>query len=112
MTVPGRAARLAAGFFCWVLLAWLAGCAPLVPQTMGLRTEWPAGVAQRVELTAVPFFPQEDYQCGPAALATVLKHSGVDVTPDPLVSQVFLPARQGSLQLEMLAAARRYGRVS
>ncbi len=60
----------------------------------------------------MPFFPQEDYQCGPAALATVLTHSGVPVTPAPLVSQVFLPARQGSLQIEMLAAPRRYGRVS
>ena len=60
----------------------------------------------------MPFFPQSDYQCGPAALATVLTHGGVPVTPDPLVSQVFLPARQGSLQIEMLAAPRRYGRVS
>jgi hypothetical protein len=65
-----------------------------------------------VELTAVPFFPQEDYQCGPAALATVLAHSGVAITPEPLVNRVFLPARQGSLQIEMLAAPRQYGRVS
>ena len=79
---------------------------------MGLRTAWPEGVEQTVELTAVPFFPQDEYQCGPAALATVLSHSGVDVTPEPLVSQVYLPSRQGSLQIEMLAAPRRYGRVS
>ena len=84
----------------------------MVPQTMGLRSGWPDGVEQTVELTAVPFFPQADYQCGPAALATVLSHSGVEVTPEPLVSQVYLPSRQGSLQIEMLAAPRRYGRVS
>ncbi len=107
-----RATRLGAGLCCWVLLALLAGCAQLVPQTMGLRTAWPAGVATTIELTQVPFFPQEEYQCGPAALATVLSHSGVSVTPEPLVSQVFLPARQGSLQIEMLAAPRRYGRVA
>jgi hypothetical protein len=112
MSGSPRNARLVAGFFCWLLLAVLAGCAQLVPQTVGLRTAWPDGVARSVELTAVPFFPQEDYQCGPAALATVLSHSGVPVTPEPLVGQVFLPSRQGSLQIEMLAAARRYGRVS
>ena len=95
-----------------LLVALVAGCAQLVPQTMALRTGWPEGVAQTVELSTVPFFPQEDYQCGPAALATVLTHSGVAVTPEPLVSQVFLPARQGSLQIEMLATARRNGRIS
>jgi hypothetical protein len=42
----------------------------------------------------------------------VLAYTGVPVTPEPLVRQVFVPARQGSLQLEMLAAPRTYGRVS
>jgi tetratricopeptide (TPR) repeat protein len=112
MTARGRLGRLGARIGCALLLAWLAGCAQLVPQTIALRTAWPAGVPQHVEWTAVPFFPQDDYQCGPAALATVLSYSGVEVTPEALVSQVYLPARQGSLQVEMLATARRYGRVS
>ncbi|MBA2964066.1 MULTISPECIES: PA2778 family cysteine peptidase [Ramlibacter] len=90
----------------------LSGCAQMVPQSLQLRTGWPSGVQQSVELEAVPFFPQDEYQCGPAALATVLAASGIDVTPDALVDQVWLPERRGSLQLEMLAAARRYGRVS
>ncbi|MET0312567.1 MAG: PA2778 family cysteine peptidase, partial [Burkholderiaceae bacterium] len=34
------------------------------------------------------------------------------VTPEPLVSQVYLPSRKGTLQVEMLAAARRHGRVA
>ena len=66
----------------------------------------------RVELTGVPFHPQEEYQCGPAALATVLLHAGVATTPEALVPQVYLPARGGALQAEMLAAARRHGLVS
>jgi len=94
------------------LAALLAACAPLVPQTVALRTDWPAGVPQQVEVARVPFFPQEDYQCGPAALATVLAHSGVDIRPEALVADVWVPARRGSLQLEMLAGARRHGRVS
>ncbi|OGI52488.1 MAG: hypothetical protein A2W42_06960 [Candidatus Muproteobacteria bacterium RIFCSPHIGHO2_01_60_12] len=62
-------------------------------------------------MTAVPFFPQEEYQCGPAALATVLTWTGVNVTPAELAPQVYLPERQGSLQLELIGAARRHGRI-
>jgi tetratricopeptide (TPR) repeat protein len=105
-------ARAATRLLACALAAFVAGCAQLVPQTVALRSEWPQGVPQTVELKSVPFFPQDDYQCGPAALATVLAYSGVDITPDPLVKQVFVPARKGSLQLEMLAAPRTYGRVS
>ena len=59
----------------------------------------------------VPFNPQTDYQCGPAALATVLGASGVAITPEALVPQVYLPEREGSLQLELVAATRRAGRI-
>ena len=96
---------------CLSVLA-LSGCASLWPQTAELRDALPQGLPERVELTAVPFFPQVEYQCGPAALATALAASGVKVTPDNLVSQVYIPERQGSLQVEMIAAARRHGLVS
>ncbi len=105
-----KSARLAAGAF--LFLAVLSGCASVVPQTMALRDTWPQGVALRTEIGGVPFFPQEQYQCGPAALATTLVHAGAQVTPEELVRLVYVPARRGSLQIEMLAASRRYGRVS
>ncbi len=90
----------------------LSGCAQMVPQTVALRTAWPEGVARTVELEQVPFFPQDEFQCGPAALATVLNYTGVQITPDELAKNVYLPSRQGSLQVEMLAAPRRHGRIS
>lgn len=62
-------------------------------------------------LTATPFFPQEIHQCGPAALATLLVADGVAVTPEQLADRVYLPGRHGSLQVELLAATRRLGRV-
>jgi tetratricopeptide (TPR) repeat protein len=105
-----RAARLAAGSF--FLTAALGGCAIFIPQTEALRQTMPANLPERIELSEVPFFPQKDYQCGPAALATALADAGVKITPDDLVEQVYLPERHGSLQVEMLAAARRYGIVS
>lgn len=105
-----RRARLVAGAL--FLLAGLGGCAGLVPQTMQLREAWPPGVAVKSENSEVPFFPQREYQCGPAALATALVDAGVRVNPDELVKHVFLPGRQGSLQADMLAAARHFSRVS
>ena len=107
-----RNARLAAGVFFFALLAALQGCAGIAPQTAALLDGLPADLPERVELSAVPFFPQAEYQCGPAALATLLVSSGVKTTPEALVPQVYLPARKGSLQVEMLAAARRHGLVS
>jgi tetratricopeptide (TPR) repeat protein len=103
-------ARPLAGVLLSAVLA--SGCATIVPQTAELHDAWPAALPDRVELSAVPFFPQEDYQCGPAALAMTLRYAGVDITADDLVPQVYIPARKGSLQVEMLAAPRRYGIVS
>jgi hypothetical protein len=61
---------------------------------------------ERVELSSVPFFPQSAYQCGPAALSTMLNQRGVVTSPGLLKDQVFIPGREGSLQVEMVAAAR------
>ena len=98
-----RYARLLAGVcLCTTLLAGCAHRAPLIETGI-------AGRLARVELADTPFFPQERYQCGPAALATVLNARGVTVTPDELVTQVYLPAREGSLQAEIKAAVRRQG---
>lgn len=104
-----HSAPAAAGVF--VCAALLAGCAT-PPMTAALQSAPPREVPAAHALATVPFFPQTEYQCGPAALAMVLAHDGAAVTPDELVPQVYLPARGGSLQLEMLAAARRHGRLA
>lgn len=87
----------------------LGGCAT---QTRQLMQQGAAGLPRHAELSGTPFFAQERYQCGPASLAMVLRASGIAVTPDALVSQVYVPQREGSLQPEMLAAARRNGAVA
>ena len=94
-------------------LVLLQACAA-TPQTdalLGTSSSTPI-TQSRVYLASTAFYPQSQYQCGPAALATVLTESGVIVAPDELVSQVYLPEREGSLQVEMLAAGRRYGRIA
>lgn len=64
-----------------------------------------------IELVDTPFYPQITDQCGPSALAAILNVTGVNVTPSVLKSSIYIPDRQGSLQLEMLAATRSYQRI-
>jgi tetratricopeptide (TPR) repeat protein len=71
-----------------------------------------SGLPDPVELHNVPFHPQTEYHCGPAALASVLEHSGRTVAYRDLVDRVYLPGRLGSLQAEMLAATRASGRIA
>src|SRR3978361_1869587 len=78
----------------------LAGCGTLIPQPVALRTDWPAGVPQQVEMTQVPFFPQDEYQCGPAALAMAMSYAGDHVLPQALVDEVWWPSRHGKPHVE------------
>ena len=98
-----RAARRAAAL---LLIFALAGCAG-APQTRLLR-EQPPPTPARVELDRVPFFPQQEYHCGPAALASVLVYRGRRVTPEDLAERVYVPGLEGSLQVEIVAAARQF----
>ena len=101
----GVSTPAAAGVFICAA-ALIAGCAST--QVSGLLERRPEGLPAAAEVAEVPFFAQEDFQCGPAALATALVHAGGEATPESLVPQVYLPARKGSLQAEMLASARRH----
>lgn len=94
-----------------MLLLLVAGCRTLPPPA-ALSADKAAALPRLVELSDVPFFEQEDFQCGPAALAMVMKHAGVAVDPDMLKPEVYLPEREGTLQVEMLAAVRRHGLVA
>lgn len=96
--------RLAAA----LLAGAIAGCAFVGPQTAALRERPPADLPAAVEWRAVPFIAQTPLHCGPASLAMVLQHIGRTVSAETLADAVFLPARGGTLQPEMLAGARRH----
>lgn len=98
-------ARIVAEFVLALALFLLGACA----SERTLRDH--ALPVAHTELTATPFHAQDAYQCGPAALATVLGADGVDVSPAALANQVYLPGRKGSVQAEMVAATRIHGRV-
>jgi hypothetical protein len=91
----------------WAGLLILSGCAGHGPNQASLG-QWP----DRTHLADVPFHEQAALHCGPASLAMALNWSGVDVGPDELAAQVYTPGRQGSLQSELITAARRHGQLA
>jgi hypothetical protein len=104
----GRLARGCA-VLAVILSIALGGCTLNPPRFDPAET---AGLPAQLELAQVPFFPQKEYQCGPAALATVLRSAGAGGSPDELAKEVYLPGRKGSLQVELVAAARVRDRVT
>jgi hypothetical protein len=87
------------------LFLLLTGCASIPDAVRSLPGE------ESLELVDTPFFPQERYQCGPAALTTILVASGAEALLDDVVDAVYLPGSMGSLQLELVAATRRHDRL-
>jgi hypothetical protein len=79
----------------------------MTPQALDLRGQPP----QAVELSAVPFYAQREYQCGPAALAMVMSYRGRAITPDELAPSLYIPDREGTLADELLAQSRMRGFV-
>lgn len=64
-----------------------------------------------VELTDVPFHPQPAYHCGPASLLSVLQASGLDPGFEAVAERIYVPGLEGSLQAEITAASRFFGRI-
>jgi tetratricopeptide (TPR) repeat protein len=104
-------ARFRAGLALALLATLLAGCA--APQSVMLRASLQDGrvadLPRRASIERVVFHPQLDFHCGPASLAMAMSAAGRDIHPNALAASVFVPAREGAFQPEMLAAARRQG---
>lgn len=62
-------------------------------------------------LNTVPFWPQTEYQCGPAAMTMALNAQSVKVTPVELIPQLYIPTKQGAITPEMLAVTRFYQKI-
>ncbi len=92
-----------------LVLLGLVACATATAPLAALQSEWPADLPSRAQINKLAFIAQEDYQCGPAALAMVAAHAGVQRDLATWVQQVYVPGRQGAFQVELLAASRRNG---
>jgi hypothetical protein len=91
------------------LLLLLSGCT--APQTR-LLLQQPFAIPQRAEINNVPFYPQEDYYCGPASLAMVLSWAGIPADQHDIANQIYTPGKQGTLPPDVLAGARRNGALA
>ena len=58
---------------------------------------------------AVPFFPDDTDQCGPATLASVLTYWGIPTNPSTLKEEIYLPRLKGTLPIDLILAAQERG---
>ena len=101
-------ARIYAGIF-FSSFMYIACTAP---QTNQLQVEKPHDLPEQAIISNVPFFPQEQFHCGPATLAMAMNHYNIEITPKELAKDVFTPNLKGSLQVEMKAASRQQGMLA
>jgi ABC-type bacteriocin/lantibiotic exporter with double-glycine peptidase domain len=90
-----------------LLLAGVLGsaCARVTLDTV--RADVAAGQGHLI--ATVPFIAQEAYQCGPAALAMVLRYWGAAADAEEIGRRLYLPSAQGVLNVELEFEARRRG---
>ena len=102
-----RVGVLSIGLIFIFLILSVSGCSVIKPAQLSL----PADTPETIFLEDVPFFPQKRYQCGPSSLAMALAWSGLALTPDDLIVDVYTPNLEGSIQPSLISAARYHGRV-
>ncbi|MBV2129216.1 PA2778 family cysteine peptidase [Arsukibacterium indicum] len=81
------------------------------PQTKQLLAEPPA-IAGSHFIARVPFYPQQEFFCGPTTLAEVANFYGRNKSPDDIAPATFTPGLDGTLQIEMAAATRQLGMLA
>ena len=83
-----------------LILALLASCAA-TPNNANPRVV--------TAVNNVPFYPQEDYQCGPASLAGVLNYWGMDISPEDIGAEIYSKSAKGTLNVDMVLYVERKG---
>lgn len=92
-----------------LLMFLLSGCS--TPQTLALRQAPMTAETGIVDLDDVPFLPDDASSGGPAALATLLQHTGREVRPDQVEQQLAPMLRGDALGMALADIARRQGRL-
>lgn len=65
--------------------------------------------AQEYIINSVPFFPSEDFQCGPSSLATVLNFLGMEITPDEIAKDIYSKGARGTSDFDMIIFVQKRG---
>lgn len=100
------------GLACAFIVAVISGCSSTL-EWRELEGADNLALPHRFRIEGVPVVAQEEHQCGPAALSTLLLWNGRrDAQPEMLASELISPSKSGTLQLSLIAAARRRGFVA
>jgi len=85
--------------FTWVTL--LLSCT--------IRLTEPDRFPEAVRLHDAGSYMQDPEQCGPFALAALLRYMGIEADPDQLVQKLYSPGAGGTLTMDLFLEARRRG---
>lgn len=102
--LPGR---LILSVLALALLAVLQACA--TPTRGDLLKKFRENPQLGSYIRDVPFYPQDEFMCGPSALTSILNYysSGYDI--DVVTREVFVEKLQGTLMMDMLIYAKLKG---
>ena len=87
------------------LVVALTGCSVMKMRISGIVEPGPGAVL----IQKVPFYPQEEFQCGPASLAGVLNYWKITDTPSDIAAAVFSASAKGTLTIDMALYAQKKG---
>ncbi|WP_168190415.1 PA2778 family cysteine peptidase [Luteithermobacter gelatinilyticus] len=96
------------GIVLMAFSAMLSACSSIPTTDPALLSHLP----QTGRAEAVPFYPQEEKYCGPATLAAVLEWTGKRISQHKVAHEVYTPGADGTFRHDMIAAARRHGRLA
>jgi tetratricopeptide (TPR) repeat protein len=96
------------GIFLLALGLLTSSCASTAVQTEAML-KGPRDVPDHAHVGPVAFTQQTKNFCGPAALKMEMDWAGTHVPIDKVGSEVYTPGKKGSLQMDMISAARREG---
>jgi len=65
--------------------------------------------AQENIINSVPFFPSEDFQCGPASLAMILNFLGMKITVEEIAKEIYSKGAQGTADFDMIMFVQKKG---
>jgi hypothetical protein len=88
--------------------ALLLGCGARTDPAPIILNDLPS----RAAVAGVPLIKQDDFYCGPASLAMVLRWSGLDVSQAEIAATSFSPGAKGTFKADMTGAARRRGQLA
>ncbi len=58
--------------------------------------------AEEYMISNVPFFPSENFQCGPTSLASVLNFLGLEITPEKIAKEIYSEGAKGTSDFDMI----------